>query len=99
MYRRRRPRALSCPWSARRWCPAGPPPRPAWLACRPLARALENGGFGAEHAHEVIPGSVERFGTVVLKLLRKRVDVDLRPGEVGQHLFGIAAVRRHRRAD
>src|SRR5215467_4676795 len=40
------------------------------VAFTALARSLEYGGFGADHAHQVVPGIDEGLGTFVLKLVR-----------------------------
>src|ERR1700720_3187834 len=64
-----------------------------------LARSLECGGFGADHAHQVVPGIDEGLGTFILKLLRQRMDVDLCVRKPCQLLFGVAPVRRNGCAD
>jgi hypothetical protein len=64
-----------------------------------LARSLEYGGFGADHAHQIVPRFDEGLGTFILKLPRQRMDVDVRICEPCQLLFGVAAVRRYRCAD
>src|SRR5262252_3181918 len=64
-----------------------------------LARSFECGGFGADHAHQVVPGIDEGLGTFVLKLLRQRMDVDLCVRKPCQLLFGVAPVRRNGCAD
>src|SRR6202047_2742535 len=69
------------------------------LARIALARSRENGAFGSNHAHQVVPRIDERLGAFVLKLGRQRMDVDPGPGESRQHLFAVAAVRWHGRLD
>src|SRR5215510_10109548 len=59
-----------------------------------LARSLEHGGLGTDHAHQVVPGFDEGLGAFVLKLLRQRIDVDLRLGKPCQFRFAVAPVRR-----
>src|SRR5208283_4962634 len=69
------------------------------LACTALARSLENGTFGSDHIHQVVPRIDERLGAFVLKLGRQGMDVDPRSSEPRQYLFTVAAVRRHGRLD
>src|SRR5262245_23808497 len=64
-----------------------------------LARSLEHGGFGTDHAHQVVPGFDEGLGAFVLKLSRQCIDIDLRIGEPCQLLFEVAAVRGNGCAD
>jgi len=59
-----------------------------------LTRSLEHGGFGIDHAHQIVPGIDERFGAFFLKLFRQCVNVDPRPGELCQFLLVIAVIRR-----
>src|SRR5262249_20609314 len=62
--------ADACAWSGR----SGRPRRRLAVgrdfAFTALARSFECGGFGADHAHQVVPGIDEGLGTFVLKLLR-----------------------------
>jgi NADPH-dependent 2,4-dienoyl-CoA reductase/sulfur reductase-like enzyme len=71
------------------------------LARIALARSRENGAFGSNHAHQVVPRIDERRGAFVLKLGRKGMDVKRKPRIVivGGGFGGVAAARALRKSD
>src|SRR5215469_10897380 len=59
---------------------------------------LKRSALGRNHAHQVIPGLNERFGSLALKLRGQSINVHARLGELSQHLFAVSAISREQLA-
>ena len=63
------------------------------------ATRLESGALRCDHCHQVVPGLHERLRSFVLKLGGQGIEVDAGLGELRQHLFAVAAIRRQDRTE